>query len=175
MVALSDMALAQRARSIRLVVTDNDGVLTDGTVFVGPAGEALLQFSRRDGMGFELLRGAGIATAILTREESPIVAQRAAKLGVNHLWMGVRDKAHHLDVICREAKVWAHEIAYVGDDVNDLGIIELVRDTGLVAAPADAVRSICDSVHYISSYGGGRGAFRDVADWLLTARTKETV
>ncbi len=161
---------ARRAIRLALVLTDNDGVLTDGTVYVGPTGEQLKVYSVRDGMGVERLRERGIAAGVLTREPPELIAPRAAKLGMK-LWAGVRDKHAALGRILDQASVGLDQLAYIGDDVNDLGVIEAVRDVGLTAAPADAMPAVRDAVHYICEAPGGRGAFREVAEWLLRLRT----
>ncbi len=121
-------------------------------------------------MGVERLRQAGIDTAIITGEESPSVRQRAAKLKLQHLYLGIRDKRSHLDVILKETGLSIDELAYIGDDVNDLGIIEEIRTSGLTAAPTDAMRSVRTAVHYRTAAQGGHGAFREFAEWILRLR-----
>ena len=165
-------ALAARARRTRLLLTDCDGVLTDGSVYYSDAGEALKRFSVRDGMGVERLRAAGIETAILTREVSPAVRQRAKKLGLPYLFEGVSDKAAHLEVVERESGFGREALAYIGDDVNDLGIIEAIFPRGITAAPADAMIEVRSAVHYRTWDPGGRGAFRDFAEWILRLRQR---
>ncbi|HVZ33734.1 MAG TPA: hypothetical protein VG963_14985, partial [Polyangiaceae bacterium] len=129
--------VARRARKLRLVVTDVDGVLTDGGVYYGAHGEELKRFSLRDGMGVERLRAEGIETIFLTRETSPIVQARAAKLRVP-VYGGVRDKRAHFPILLAEAALEADAVAYIGDDINDLELLELVSAQGLSGAPADA-------------------------------------
>lgn len=172
---LAASELAARAAKIALVLTDNDGVLTDGTVLVSAAGEQLKAYSLRDGMGVERLRRRGIATAIVTREISPIVSRRAEKLELPHVWLGVRDKAAHLAAILAETGLELAQLAYIGDDVNDLGILEAIGPFGLTAAPADAMPEIQRAVHFVTSAPGGRGAFREVAEWLLRLRSSHPV
>jgi len=159
-----------RAARIALVLSDNDGVLTDGTVYVSATGEEMKPYSVRDGMGVERLREHGIATAIITREPPALVARRAAKLALRHLWTGVRDKRAHLDRVLDEAAVSLDQVAYIGDDLNDLAIIAAVGEVGLTAAPADAMPRVRDAVHYVCDAPGGRGAFRELAEWLLRLR-----
>lgn len=161
---------AARAARITLVIADNDGVMTDGTVYLSASGEEMKAYSVRDGMGVERLRQGGIATAILTREAPTLIARRAAKLELRHLWAGVRDKRAHLDRILEDASVSLDQLAYIGDDLNDLDIIEAIGEVGLTAAPADAMPRVRDSVHYVCDALGGRGAFREVAEWLLCLR-----
>jgi 3-deoxy-D-manno-octulosonate 8-phosphate phosphatase (KDO 8-P phosphatase) len=168
--ALSSDELVDRARRVRLVLTDCDGVLTDGTVYVSEHGEALKRFSLRDGMGVERLREAGIDTAIVTRERSPIVARRAEKLGLRLLFEGVLDKAAELPRILGAAGCGRDEVAYIGDDVNDLGILGEVGREGLTAAPFDAQVPVASGVHHACRARGGEGAFREFAEWILRLR-----
>ena len=165
---------ARRAIRLALVLTDNDGVLTDGTVYVGPTGEQMKVYSVRDGMGVERLRERGVATGVVTREPPDLIAPRTAKLGAR-LWAGVRDKHAALGRILDDTGLGLDQIAYIGDDVNDLGLLEAIGEVGLTAAPANAMPVVRDSVHYICHAPGGRGAFREVAEWLLRLRTTAEV
>jgi 3-deoxy-D-manno-octulosonate 8-phosphate phosphatase (KDO 8-P phosphatase) len=165
---------ARRALRISLVLTDNDGVLTDGTVQVAATGELVKTYSVRDGMGVERLRERGVAVGVVTREPPELIAPRAAKLGVR-LWHGVRDKRAELGRILDQAAVGLDQVAYIGDDVNDLGALRAIGEDGLTAAPADAMPEVRDIVHYICEAPGGRGAFREVAEWLLRLRTTAEV
>lgn len=162
---------AQRAHRLAVVVTDNDGVLTDGIVYVSAEGEQLKAYSVRDGMGVERLRNHGIATGVLTREPPALVAPRAAKLALRHLWTGVRDKHAFLPRILQDTGAALAQLAYIGDDLNDLDLLETIGEVGLTAAPADAMPRVRDAVHYICSATGGRGAFREFAEWLLHLRS----
>ena len=163
---------AVRAARLALVVADNDGVLTDGTVYVSAAGEAMKAYSVRDGMGVERLRDHGIATAVLTREPPALIAPRAHKLEVR-LWTGVRNKRAHLPRVLEESGARLDQLAYIGDDLNDLDILDAIGAVGLTAAPADAMPRVRDCVHYVCDAPGGRGAFREFAEWLLRLRTAE--
>ncbi len=166
---------AARARRLRLVLTDCDGVLTDGSVYYSEAGETLRRFSVRDGMGIERLRDAGIATAIVSREPSETILRRSEKLRLPYLFLGVRDKAAHLPKILAETGCEITELAYIGDDVNDLGILAAISGQGLTAAPADAMPEVLAVCHYLCPARGGMGAFRDFAEWILNLRLKPSL
>ena len=156
-----------RAGRLRVLLTDVDGTLTDGGVYVSADGEALKRFSLRDGMGVERLRQVGVETVFVTRERSPIVTRRAEKLGVR-AFEGVRDKAEALPEI-RAALALAPDeggLAYLGDDVNDAGIMALIAPRGLVGAPGDGFSEILEQAHYVTRAVGGHGAFREFAEAL---------
>jgi 3-deoxy-D-manno-octulosonate 8-phosphate phosphatase (KDO 8-P phosphatase) len=162
--------LRRRAARIALVLTDSDGVLTDTGVYYSADGEIMKRFSIRDGMGVERLRAAGIETAILTGELSPSVRRRAEKLQMRFLYLGVKDKVAHLETICRETGFSRDQLAFIGDDMNDLGIIRELTPVGLTGAPADAIPAIAREVTYRCREQGGYGAFREFAEWILALR-----
>jgi 3-deoxy-D-manno-octulosonate 8-phosphate phosphatase (KDO 8-P phosphatase) len=168
---LSTVELVRRAKEIRLVLTDCDGVLTDAGVYYSDRGEELKRFSMRDGMGVACLRAAGIPTGIITGEESLPVVHRAEKLGVTVLHQGVRDKRTSLMRILEEKRLKAENIAYIGDDINDLSIIHAVNPSGITGAPGDAASIVAETVHYRCKMTGGHGAFREFADWILILRS----
>lgn len=154
---ISKRELNSKAKKVKLVLTDVDGVLTDNGVYYGADGEQLKRFSIRDGMGVErLLKLAGVETGIITGELSPSVAKRAEKLNIKELHLGIKNKLLVLNEIIKKRKISLEEIAYIGDDVNDLGIIEQV---GLTACPADAMDMVKQQTHYICSQNGGYGCF----------------
>jgi len=161
--------LRARATRIALVLTDNDGVLTDGTVYVSERGEELVRYSRRDGMGIERLRDGGLTTGIVTRERTAFAVRRAEKLRMK-CWTGVLDKRAFLSTILEEEHLTLDQVAYIGDDINDLGILEAVGENGLTAAPADAMPEVLQAVHLVCRYPGGGGAFREFAEWILSHR-----
>ena len=167
---LTPSEVRARARRVRLLLTDCDGVLTDGGVYYSDAGESLKRFSVRDGMGVERLRDAGVAAAIVTREQSASVARRSEKLRLPHVFLGVPDKVAALPDVLERSGSRLDEVAFIGDDVNDLGLLELVGERGLTAAPADAMPEVLRAVHYRCAAPGGHGAFREFAEWLLRAR-----
>ena len=169
---LGERELVARAARTKLVITDVDGVLTDGGVYYSENGEVAKRFSLRDGMGVERLRADGIETAFVTRENSRIVARRAEKLQLRLCYLGIADKRALLPDLLADAGIGSEEIGYIGDDVNDAGIIAAIAPRGLVAAPFDAVPSVLRSVHYRCALPGGFGAFRDFAEWILDLRRR---
>lgn len=162
-------ALKEKAGRIRLLLTDVDGVLTDAGVYYSEAGEVMKRFSIRDGMGVERLRKCcGIETGIITGETSGSVVKRAEKLNITELHLGIKDKAGLLAVIMERQGLLPEEIAFIGDDVNDIGIIQLA---GLTACPADAMPQVAKLVDYHCGLKGGNGAFREFAEWIIAFRT----
>lgn len=157
----------QVLREIRLVLTDVDGVLTDGGVYYSAHGEELKRFDLRDGMGVARLREAGIDCGIVTGEDSPIVGRRAAKLGIEELHLGVTDKSAVLDRILERRALTAGQVAYIGDDVNDAEVMSRVGFTG---APADAQPGIAALADHVCNAPGGHGAFREFIELILAAR-----
>lgn len=157
--------LKEKARKIKLLLTDCDGVLTDGCVYYSEKGEELKKFSLRDGMGVERLRNlCNIETAIITRENSEIVHRRSEKLKLKNFYQGVREKREKLPQIMADYGLKAEEIAYIGDDINDKEIMQAV---GLCACPFDAFREIKSISHYVCQNPGGQGAFREFAELII--------
>jgi 3-deoxy-D-manno-octulosonate 8-phosphate phosphatase (KDO 8-P phosphatase) len=160
--------LFERARRIRLLVLDVDGVLTDGRIYMSAAGEDIKVFHVRDGSGLVALQRAGVAVAIISGRDSAAVARRAAELGIRHVRQGVGDKAAALSLLMRELGIAAAETACVGDDTPDLPMLEAA---GLAVAVADAHPALKPAAHWITPSPGGRGAVRDVCDLLLSTGT----
>ncbi len=171
MVSLQLEELRNRAKKIKLVISDNDGVFTDNGVYYSERGEEMKRYSIRDGMGVERLRNIGIDTAIMTGEVSPSIMKRAEKLGMKRLYLGVKDKLAMLATLLEETGLQKHELAYIGDDVNDREILDAIAPFGLTGCPRDATIFVEPSVHYRSAADGGYGAFRDFAEWLIALRT----
>lgn len=167
---LGPAELARRARAVRLVLTDSDGVLTDTGVYYSERGEELKRFSIRDGMGVERLRLDGIETGIVTGEMSPSVVRRAEKLALRHVLLGVKDKLTAVRGLCAEGGLGLDEVAYIGDDVNDLAVLAEVSLRGLTASPSDGLPAVRAVVSHVCAAPGGHGAFREFAEWILNHR-----
>jgi 3-deoxy-D-manno-octulosonate 8-phosphate phosphatase (KDO 8-P phosphatase) len=160
-------AVLERARRIRLLVLDVDGVLTDGRLYLSPMGEELKVFHVRDGSGLVALQRAGIAVAIISGRDSAAVSRRATELGIRHVRQGVVDKGAELDRLLVELAVEPVETACVGDDTPDL---PMLHRAGLAVGVADAHPALLAAAHWITRAPGGRGAVREVCDLLLNAR-----
>lgn len=169
---LTPVQLKKRAAKIKFVLTDVDGVLTDTGVYYSADGEELKRYSIRDGMGMERLRKlVDVETGILTRENTGIVASRARKLRIVELHMGSMEKEKTLEEILKRKNLTPEEVAYIGDDTNDIDIMKLV---GLSACPNDAIIFAKKVAHIILPSKGGNGAFRDLAEIIIDAQMKNT-
>lgn len=161
--------LIQRARVIRFLLTDSDGVLTDNGVYYSATGEELKRFSIRDGMGVERLRRfAAVDVGIITGEHSGPVQRRAEKLAIVELHQGIRNKPAVLQDILARYNLKSEQVAYIGDDTNDVEIMQLV---GLAACPADATPFAQAVADFVCPSRGGWGAFREFAELIIAART----
>ena len=160
-------ALASTLKRIRLFATDVDGVLTDAGMYYSESGEELKKFNTRDGMGIKLLQRAGIVTAIVTQERTKLVARRGEKLMIPEVHQGVMDKLALVREMVERLGLSMEEVAYIGDDVNDLQTLEAV---GFSAAPADGMPVVLKAVRYVCSHKGGEGVVREVADLILSAQ-----
>jgi 3-deoxy-D-manno-octulosonate 8-phosphate phosphatase (KDO 8-P phosphatase) len=156
-----------RASRVRLMIFDVDGVLTDGSLHYGPGGEALKTFNVLDGHGIKLLQRAGIDTAIVSARESTIVTRRAADLGIRHVFQGAHDKRTAFAELLNTTERQHAECGYIGDDVIDLPILLQV---GFAASVPNAHPEVRTRVHYVTKAGGGRGAVRELCDFLLRAQ-----
>ena len=169
---LTDAEIRRRAKAIKLVLTDVDGTLTDAGVYYSADGEELKRFSIRDGMGMDRLRDAGVGTAMITREDSPRVAARSTKLGLPFYFPGIFDKRTYLSEVMAKTGFGLHELAYIGDDVNDVEVMAEVAKKGLTGCPGDAMPEAVRVAHYRAKAPAGYGGFRDFAEWILRHRTK---
>lgn len=159
--------LEARAQRVELVLSDCDGVLTDTGVYYSDDGEALKRFSIRDGMGVERLRNVGVDVGFVTGEKTGPLVRRAEKLGISELHLGIKDKVEVVDAILETRGLGWDQLAFIGDDVNDVAVM---RRAGLAGAPADATVFARDVAHYVTPSRGGHGAFRDVAELIVSAK-----
>jgi len=157
----------KKIKNVKLILTDVDGVLTDGGRYFSKNGEELKKFHTRDGMGVNLLLRNGIKTAIVTKEKSPITKKWAIEMNVAKTYSGVIFKEKILSKICTDFKVNPNEIGYIGDDVND---IELLKKVGFSACPHDGSSFTKKSVDYVCKIDGGQGSFREIADLILSTK-----
>ena len=156
--------IIEQCRKIKVVITDVDGVLTDGGMFYSHEGDIMKKFHTRDGMGVTLLRKHGVDTIIVTKEKNPIIIQWYKKMKVKKLYDGILDKGEILNEICKKFNVIPEQVCYIGDDINDIGLLEKV---GFSVVPNDGImdaKKICD---YVTDVKGGRGVLREVADMIL--------
>ena len=156
-----------RAARVRLMIFDVDGILTDGSLHYGPDGESIKTFNVLDGHGIKLLQQSSVATAIISARKSDIVARRAADLGIRHLHQGVHDKRVAFEELLAHTGVGADACGFVGDDVIDLPILLRV---GFAASVPNGHPEVRSRVHYVTSASGGRGAARELCDFILQAQ-----
>jgi 3-deoxy-D-manno-octulosonate 8-phosphate phosphatase (KDO 8-P phosphatase) len=163
--------LRAQIQKIKLLAADVDGVLTDAGMYYSDNGQEMKKFNVHDGMGMVMLREAGFKVAIITREDTKIVEHRAMKLKITDLFQGARDKVAAMETLMKRHGLQWDEVAFIGDDVNDL---ELLKRVGFAAAPADAMPQNKKAVHYVTEKKGGEGCVREICDMLLAIH-QETV
>lgn len=159
--------LYKKFKEIKLVLTDVDGVLTDGGMYYTTEGDIMKKFHARDGMGVTLLRKHNIPTILITKEKTKMVKQWAAKMKVEKLYDGIIKKNMILDKVCNAFNLKSDEIAYIGDDVNDVPLLKVVC---LAVTPNDGTKEAKSVSHYICKLKGGEGAFREFADLIISTR-----
>ena len=164
----NDFNFDATAREIRLVIFDIDGVLTDGTLFYGEHGELVKPFNAKDGVGFRLLQDNDIAVAVITAKRSAPLERRMKDLQVNYFYPGCHNKIEAFSDLKNILNIDDSAVAYVGDDVLDLPVMEQV---GLAIAPADAYKHVKEMANIVTESNGGKGVAREVADLLVSART----
>ncbi len=159
--------ILERAKQIRMVIFDVDGVLTDGSLFLGDDGQEYKAFNSRDGHGMTMLQQTGVKLAVITGRSSEVVRIRMQSLGVEHVYQGRRDKVPAYEELKRASGLADEQIAYVGDDVVDLPVM---RRVGLSIAVADAHPLLQQHAHWHTRSPGGRGAGRDVCEFIMEAQ-----
>ena len=158
---------AERARGIKLMIFDVDGVLTDGRLYLSDSGEEMKAFNTRDGQGIKLLRENGIAVGVITARSSRVVERRARELGIELLRQGASDKAGVLAELLSGQNLQASEAGYMGDDLADLPVLMRCGFAATVQSAPEAVRT---RVHYVARSAGGEGAAREVCEFILRAQ-----
>ena len=151
-------------KKLKILLTDVDCVLTDGGMYYTSDGDVMKKFHTRDGMGVNLLRRSGIPTIIVTKEKTKIVRRWAKKMNIEHVYDGIQDKESIAPIIMKRYSVKISEIGYIGDDINDIGLLKKV---GFSACPKDGIEQVRSIVNYVCEKKGGEGVFREVADIFL--------
>lgn len=157
----------RRAAAVKVLIFDVDGVLTDGSLAYGPDGEAVKTFNVLDGLGIQLLQKTGVVTAIISARQSPIVARRAADLGIAHVHQGIHDKRVGFAKLQGATGFTADQCGYIGDDVIDL---PLLLQVGFAVTVPTGHPEVQHRAHYVTRAGGGRGAVREVCDLVMRAQ-----
>ena len=155
------------AAGIEILATDVDGTLTDGGMYYSSAGETFKRFSVRDGLAVKLVQALGIEVAFISSDNSQLVAMRAERLGVAYCCLATSDKVGAAREICGRVGCNLSKMAYLGDDLQDL---DLMRTVGIAAAVGDAHPTIVKTADYNCQSPGGQGAFRELAEWLISER-----
>jgi 3-deoxy-D-manno-octulosonate 8-phosphate phosphatase (KDO 8-P phosphatase) len=158
--------ILEKAARIRLLIFDVDGVLTDGSLFLGDDGQEYKAFNSRDGHGIKMLQKYGVTVGIITGRSSQVVEHRMKNLGVTHVYQGKLEKLPAFEELIASLGVSAEQTAYVGDDVVDLPVMSRV---GLAIAVQDAHPLVVHHSHWQTPHGGGRGAARDVCELIMEA------
>ena len=164
---MASKKILQKCKKIKLVITDVDGVLTDGGMYYSEKGEILKKFHARDGKGVELLHNILIKTVFLTSENSKIAKARAKKVKADHCYINIKRKETMLSTICKRFRVKPSNIAYIGDDVNDIKIMKLV---GLSAVPSNGTKEAKSVSDFKCKTKGGDGAFREFSDLISSSK-----
>jgi len=162
-----ESTLQEKINRVKLVAMDCDGVLTDGGMYYSDDGTELKKFNTRDGMGIALLHQNGIKTAIITGENNELVKRRADKLNADYVYLGIKDKLAVIREIISKENITLDEIAYIGDDINDLPAMQHVGIKFSVNDAMDKVKSIAD---YVAKLNGGRGAVREIAELIIFSK-----
>ena len=159
--------IRDQIKAIKLLATDVDGTLTDGGMYYTTKGDVMKKFHARDGMGVNLLKRRNIPTVLITKEMNSINKKWAKNMNIKKVYEGVREKEKLVKILCNQFKVRSGEICYIGDDVND---IELMKNIGLSACPADANYIVKKESDMILKTQGGKGALREVADLIMSVK-----
>ena len=157
----------KRIKKIKLIATDVDGVLTDGGMYYSSKGDVLKKFHARDGMAVSILKKNTIPTVIITKEKNQIVKKWSSKMNIDKLFDGVKNKEEIVSKLCKSYGLSENNIAYIGDDVNDL---EILKKTGFAATPKDGNLEVKKIVDYICKNRGGEGVLREICDLIISIK-----
>lgn len=157
--------ISKKITEIKMVLTDCDGVLTDGGMYYNHSGDEMKKFNTRDGMGFKLLSTKGYIVGIITGENTDILKRRAEKLNIKEVHLGIQNKLNIVQNLAHKYNIELKNIAYIGDDINDL---EVIKAVGFGCCTADAISHVKENAVYITNCRGGEGAFRELADLIST-------
>ena len=157
----------KRIKKIKLIATDVDGVLTDGGMYYSSKGDVLKKFHARDGMAVSILKKNTIPTVIITKERNQIVKKWSSKMNIDKLFDGVKNKEKVVSKLCKSYGLSENNIAYIGDDVNDL---EILKKTGFTATPKDGNLEVKKIVDYICKNRGGEGVLREICDLIISIK-----
>ena len=163
----SGLTSTERAKRLKLMIFDVDGVLTDGGLRYGPEGELIKTFNALDGHGIKLLQKSGVRTAIISARQSPIVTRRATDLGISILLQGVEDKRSAFEKMITDLKLTPEECGFMGDDVIDLPVMTRV---GFAISVPNGHPEVRSRANYVAQAHGGNGAVREVCDFILRAQ-----
>lgn len=161
----------QRAQKIKLLICDVDGVFSDGRIYLSNSGEELKAFHTRDGYGVRSILTSGFNLAVITGRQSKIVENRMTALGVTHIYQGVDNKFEPYEALLALYGVTPEEVAYIGDDIVDLPVMNVV---GLAVSVADGHPFVRQHAHFVTTLNGGHGALRELTDLLLLSQNKFT-
>jgi 3-deoxy-D-manno-octulosonate 8-phosphate phosphatase (KDO 8-P phosphatase) len=166
MKTISESELQLHLSQVKLLVLDVDGVLTDGGLYYAQSGEVQQRFNIKDGQGLKLLMRSGIEVAIITAKSFLSTLHRANDLGITHTYMGVKDKLPTLKNLCEKLGLSLSQVAYVGDDINDLAVM---RAVGCPLTVADAMSANKACSLYVTTLPGGQGAVREICELLISS------
>ena len=155
-----------KAKAVKLLICDVDGVMTDGRLFFDDKGIEYKAFHSRDGLGIKMLQRSGIPLAIITARSSDVVKHRMANLGIDLVFQGQQNKVSAYEKLCQQLKITAAETAYMGDDIVDMPVMNKV---GLSIAVADAHERVKTQADWVTRHAGGQGAVRDACELLMEA------
>lgn len=162
--------LSEQISKIKLIAFDVDGVLTNGDIIYSENGEELKVFNVKDGHGLAMLNHKGFLTAIITARQTSIIDKRAKELGITHVYQGYKNKINALQDLMVKYNLDYSEIAYVGDDMPDICVLEKI---GIAFCPNDAVEEVKKICHFISSKDGGKGAVREISDFIFSEKNNQ--